>query len=106
MCEIKFKKSFDENNFYIQNKQKQLILKTKVCNNVYIVNKITKKLNKLTFIVIIIDNVKNVLIVSSFTNLESNIKFINSNNVIFSKFKINNFFLNVINESKLKKYKL
>ena len=103
---MKLKKSFDENNFYIRNKQKQLTLKVKICNNVYIVNKVTKKLNKLIFIVIIINNVKNVFIVSLFTNFELNIKFIDSNNVIFSEFETNNFFFNTINESKLKKYKL
>ena len=106
LCEIKLKKSFIKNNFHIQNKQKQLTLKITICNNVYIINKVTKKLNKLIFIVIIIDNVKNVFIVSLFTNFELNIKFIDSNNVIFSKFKTNNYFFNTINKLKLKKYKL
>ena len=105
LCKIRFKESFNEYDFYIRNKQKQLTLKVTICNNVYIVNKITKELNKLIFIVIIIDNVKNVSIVSLFTNFELNIKFIDSNNVISLKLKTNNFFFDTINESKLKKYR-
>ena len=67
------------------------MLKVFVFNNVYIINKITKKLNEIIFIAIMIDNVINVFIVLSFTKIESKIEFINSNNVIFSKFETNDF---------------
>ena len=91
LCEIKFEKNFNENDFYMRDKKKQLMLKIFVFNDVYIINKITKKLNKIVFIIIIIDNVINVFIVLLFTKIESKIKFINLNHVTFSKFEINDF---------------
>ena len=67
------------------------MLKVFVFNNVYIINKITKKLNEIIFIAVIIDNVINVFIVLLFTKIESKIEFTNSNNVTFSKFETNDF---------------
>ena len=81
------------------------MLKIFVFNDVYIINKITKKLNEIVFIAIIIDNVINVFIVLLFTKIKSKIKFTNSNNVIFSKFETNDFQFEKINTFKLKKYK-
>ena len=67
------------------------MLKKFVFNDVYIINKVTKKLNKIAFIAIMIDNVINVFIVLSFTKIKSKIEFTNSNNVAFSKFETNDF---------------
>ena len=105
LCEIKFEKIFNENDFYMRDKKKRLMLKIFVFNDVYIINKITKKLNEIVFIAIIIDNVINVFIVLLFTKIKSKIKFTNSNNVIFSKFETNDFQFEKINTFKLKKYK-
>ena len=105
LCKIKLKKNFDKNVFYIRDNREQLILRIFVCNNVYVIDKVTKKLNKIIFIAIIIDNIENVLIVLSFTKIESNIEFTNSNNVMFSKFETNNFSFETINTFKLKEYR-
>ena len=67
------------------------MLKVFVFNDVYIINKITKKLNEIAFIAIIIDNVINVFIVLLFTKIESKIEFTNSNDVTFLKFETNDF---------------
>ena len=91
LCEMKFEKNFNENEFYMRNKKKRLMLKIFVFNDVYIINKITKKLNEIVFIAIIIDNVKNVFVVLLFTKIKSKIEFINSNNLAFLKFEINDF---------------
>ena len=88
---MKFEKNFNENEFYMRNKKKRLMLKIFVFNDVYIINKITKKLNEIVFIAIIIDNVKNVFVVLLFTKIKSKIEFINSNNLAFLKFEINDF---------------
>ena len=102
---MKFEKSFDENDFYMRNKKKRLMLKIFVFNDVYIINKITKKLNEIVFIAIMIDNVINAFIVLSFTKIESKIEFTNSNNVTFLKFETSDFQFEAINAFKLKKYK-
>ena len=86
LCEIKFKKNFDENDFYIRNKKKQLMLKVLICNNVYIIDKITKKLNEIIFIAIIIDKIKNI-----FTNNEIVLLF---TKFLFTKLLITNIELN------------
>ena len=103
---MKFEKSFDENDFYMRDKKKRLILKVFVFNDVYIVDKITKKLNEIVFIVVMIDDVINVFIVLSFTKIESKIEFTNSNDVTFSKFETSDFQFEKVNAFKLKKYKL
>ena len=89
----------------MHNNRKQLILKNFICNNVYIINKITKRLNKIILIAIIINNIENVFIVLLFTKIKSNVKFTNLNNVMFSKLEISNFSSKTINIFKLKKYK-
>ena len=103
---MKLEKSFDENNLYMRDKKKRLMLKVFAFNDVYIINKITKKLNEIVFIVIIIDNVINAFIVLSFTKIESKIEFTNSNDVTFSKFETSDFQFEKVNAFKLKKYKL
>ena len=103
---MKFEKSFDENDFYIRDKKKRLMLKTFAFSDVYIVNKITKKLNEIAFIAVMIDNVINAFIVLLFTKIESKIEFTNSNNVTFSKFETSDFQFEKVNAFKLKKYKL
>ena len=106
LCEMKLEESFDENNLYMRDKKKRLMLKVFVFNDVYIINKITKKLNEIAFIAIIIDDVINVFIVLSFIKIESKIEFTNSNDVTFSKFETSDFQFEKINAFKLKKYKL
>ena len=106
LCEIKFEKSFDENDFYIRDKKKRLMLKVLAFSDVYIINKITKKLNEIAFIAVMIDDVINAFIVLSFTKIESKIELTNSNNVTFSKFETSDFQFEKINAFKLKKYKL
>ena len=81
------------------------MLKVFVFNDVYIINKITKKLNEIVFIAVMIDNVKNAFVALSFTKIESKIKFTDSNDVAFSKFETNDFQFETINAFKLKKYK-
>ena len=105
LCEMKFEKNFDENNLYMRDKKKRLILKVFVFSDVYIVNKITKKLNEIVFIAVMIDNVINVSIVLPFTKIESKIEFTNSNDVTFSKFETSDLQFEAINAFKLKKYK-
>ena len=82
------------------------MLKIFVFNGVYIVDKITKKLNEIAFIAIIINDVINAFIVLSFTKIESKIEFTNSNDVTFSKFETSDFQFEKVNAFKLKKYKL
>ena len=81
------------------------MLKVFVFSDVYIVNKITKQLNEIVFIAVMIDNVINAFIVLLFTKIESKIEFTNSNDVTFSKLEINDFQFETINVFKLKKYK-
>ena len=45
LYEMKLQKNFDENDFYMRDKQKRLILKISIRNDVYMIDKIIKKLN-------------------------------------------------------------
>ena len=103
---MKFEKNFNENGFYMRDKKKRLMLRIFAFSDVYIINKITKKLNEIVFIAIMIDNVINAFIVLSFTKIESKIEFTNSNDVTFSKFETSDFQFEKVNAFKLKKYKL
>ena len=70
----------------MRNKKKQLMLKISICKNIYIIDKITKKLNEITFIAIIIDKIKNI-----FTNNEIVLLF---TKFLFTKLLITNIELN------------
>ena len=44
----------------MRDEQKRLILRISTCNDVYIIDKITKNLNEIIFIAIMIDEMKNI----------------------------------------------
>ena len=73
LCEIKLQKSFDENDFFMRNKHERLTLKISICNDVYIIDKIIKKLNEIILIATMIDKMKNI-----FMNIENIMSFTKS----------------------------
>ena len=106
LCEMKLEKSFDENDLYMRDKKERLMLKALASSDVYIVNKVTKKLDEIALIAVMTDDVINALIALSFTKIESKIEFTSSNDVTFSKLETSDFQLEKVNAFKLKKYKL
>ena len=60
LCEMKLKESFDENVLYMRDRRERLVLRTFACNDVYIIDKITKKLNEIVLIAVMIDEIKDI----------------------------------------------
>ena len=118
LCEMKLQKNFDENDFYMRDKHERLTLKVSICNDVYIIDKIIKKLNEITLIAIMIDEVRNIFmnvenimsftkslfIELSMTNVESNFQI--ADNDSYENFEVNveSSLFNVFT-FKLKKYR-
>ena len=106
LCEMKLEESFDENDLYMRDKKERLVLRAFAFSDVYIVNKVTKELNEIAFIAVMVDDVINASIVLLFTKIESKIELTNSNDVTFSEFETSDSQLEAVNAFKLKKYKL
>ena len=119
LCEMKLQKSFDENDFYMRDKHEQLTLKISICNDVYIIDKIIKKLNEIILIATMIDEMRNIFMnvenIMSFTKslfIELSMTNVESNSQIANNDSYENFEINVESSSfnvstfKLKKYRL
>ena len=105
LCEMRLEKSFDENDLYMRDKKERLMLKVFAFSGVYIVDKVTKELNEIALIAIMIGDVINAFIALSFTEIESKTELTDSNDVTLSKFETSDFQLEAVNAFKLKKYK-
>ena len=91
LCEMKLEGSFDENNLYMRDKKERLMLKVFAFSGVYIVDKITKKLNEIAFIAIMIDDVIDAFIALPFTEIESKAELTDSNDVTSSELEASDF---------------
>ena len=106
LCEMKLEESFDENDLYMRDKKGRLMLKALASSSVYIVNKVTKKLNEIALIATMIDDVINAFIALPFTEIESKTELTGSNDVTPSKLEASDPQLEKINAFKLEEYRL
>ena len=86
LCEMRFQENFDENDLYMRDRHERLTLKISICNDVYIIDKIIKKLNEIILIAIMIDEVRNI-----FMNVENIMLFTKS---LFIELSMTNVELN------------
>ena len=61
LCEMKVKNHFDKNVFRLVNKSKRLVVRISICNDVYVIDKISNALNEKTLIANMIDDVKEII---------------------------------------------
>ena len=90
LCEMRVENHFDKNVLQLIDRSERLVVKTSICNDVYVVDKITNALNEKTFIANMIDDVKEVI-------YEINDEIISFENEL----DLNNFEISFKNQSKL-----
>ena len=100
LCEMRVESHFDKNVLRLVNKSERLVVRASICNDVYVVDKITNALDEKTFITNMIDDVREVI-------YEINDEIISFED----EFDLNNFETSLKNQStklssKLKLYRL
>ena len=104
LCEMKLKKSFDEDGFYMRDKQRRLVLRVFAFNGVYIVDKVTKGLDEIALIAAMAGDIREAPLAPPFTEVESDAELTSSNDAMPPGLETNES--EAISTSKLEEYRL